>query len=225
MTMHDQMAGTRDDPLQGAPAGPEDGGKMATAKQAAADTAQDVKATAREDAADVARQARSEASRLMEQAKQEAQRQADERGRQAVQRLRTFSEQLTALSEGRTEQAGPLVGYAERAKTQMQTWADRIEQRGPQAIVEDVAGFARRRPGMFLVAAAGAGFAIGRLVRAERDAQQQPSSMRSNGRTGDVYGYMGDQPLMLADEAMPLGSAGTVGSPTAAAMIPGASDV
>src|SRR5688572_29156343 len=80
MTMHDQMAGTRDDPLQGAPAGPEDSGKMAMAKQAAADTAQDVKATARDDAANVARQARSEASRLMAQAKQEAQRQADERG-------------------------------------------------------------------------------------------------------------------------------------------------
>jgi hypothetical protein len=224
MTMHDQMAGTRDDPLQGAPAGPDDSGKMATAKQAASDTAQDVKATARDDAANVARQARSEASRLMDQAKQEAQRQAEDRGRQAAQRLRTFSDQLTALSEGRTEQAGPLVGYAERARTQMQTWADRIEQRGPQAIVEDVSSFARRRPGMFLVAAAGAGFAIGRLVRAEREAQ--PSGMRYNGvQGGDIYGYMGDEPLVLADDAMPLGSAGTVGSPTAAAMIPRSDDV
>jgi hypothetical protein len=199
---------------------------MATAKQAASDTAQDVKATARDDAANVARQARSEASRLMDQAKQEAQRQAEDRGRQAAQRLRTFSDQLTALSEGRTEQAGPLVGYAERARTQMQTWADRIEQRGPQAIVDDVSRFARRRPGMFLLASAGAGFAIGRLVRAERDAQQQPSGLRSNGgQRGDIYGYAGDEPLILADDAMPLGSAGTVGSPTAAAMIPRSTDV
>jgi cell division septum initiation protein DivIVA len=173
MTMHDHVGGMREDELSGASDGRQRSGTATAAKEAASEVAQDVKTTAREDAASVAEQARTEARRLAEQAKQEVRRTAEERGQQAATRLRTFSDQLTALADGRTEEAGPLVGYAQRARDELRAWADKAEQRGPQGVVSDVSNFARRRPGMFLLAAAGAGFAIGRLVRAERAVQQE----------------------------------------------------
>ena len=41
----------------------------------------------------------------------------------------------------------------------------RLEDRGIEGVVDDVSRFARRRPGVFLLAAAGAGFVVGRFVR------------------------------------------------------------
>ena len=44
--------------------------------------------------------------------------------------------------------------------------ADYLEDRGPEGLLDDVQEFARRKPGTFLLIAAAAGFAIGRLGRA-----------------------------------------------------------
>ena len=41
-----------------------------------------------------------------------------------------------------------------------------MRERGPDGVIQDVRRFARRRPGMFLLAAGVTGFAIGRIVKA-----------------------------------------------------------
>jgi hypothetical protein len=222
MTMHDQTAGTRDDELPGASDGRPGTVTAAKekAKEKASEVAQDVTATAREDAGSVADQARTEARRLAEQAKQEVQRTAEQRGQQAAAKLRTYSDQLSALAEGRTAEAGPLIGYAQRARDELQTWADKMEQRGPQGVVSDVSNFARRRPGMFLLAAAGAGFVIGRLVRAERAVQQEQPRPSYDGATSSYQAFA----AMPNDGLQPLESSAGIGSTTGATMTPRSSD-
>ena len=90
---------------------------------------------------------------------------------------------LRALADGDTEQAGDLQRYARDLGDRLGGVAGRMQDRGLDGLVDDVQDFARRRPGLFLAAAAGAGFAAGRLFRgAKADAEAGSSS-------GNGYGY------------------------------------
>jgi vacuolar-type H+-ATPase subunit H len=121
----------------------------------------------------VAGEAKQQVDRLISQGREELRQQAEQRSSQAAGQLRTLSEQFSALVQGRPEAAGPLVGYANDLHGQLRRLASRMEQGGAHGVVEDVARFARRRPGAFLAGAAGAGFVAGRLVRAGAASQQE----------------------------------------------------
>lgn len=141
-------AGTR-------PAGVED------AKQAASDAATEAK----EQVKAVASTARSELQRFTVQARDELGARAGEQGDRLAGALRTFSDQLTALAQGRHGEAGGLPDYVNELESKVRGVADRLTDGGPQGVMNDVTAFARRRPGLFLLGAIGAGFAVGRLVR------------------------------------------------------------
>ena len=101
---------------------------------------------------------------------------ADVRNKQAVDGLRSLTQQIDALSNGHPEQAETVLRYVHDGNDRLRAIADRLEQRGPQGILDDVGNFARRRPGLFLVCALGAGVAVGRLVRSNRDSGQTESA-------------------------------------------------
>lgn len=169
----------------------------------AADGARDVAGEVTTQAKAVAGQAKQQFDGLVGQARDEVRQQAQQRNEQAAGQLRTLSEQLVALADGRPDQAGPLVGYLHDAQDQVRSLASRLEQRGPQGVLDDVTGLARRRPGVFLAAAVGAGFVAGRVLRAGVASQQEASPSPSAASdvppaasvTGDVvYPLSGDVP-------------------------------
>ena len=120
---------------------------------------------AKDQARSVVSEAKDQVSGLVSKARDELRTQTADRSQQAASGLRTLSDQLQALGEGRPDDAGPLAGYVTDARQQVASFASRLEYRGIDGVVDDVARFARRRPGMFLLAAAGAGFVVGRFVR------------------------------------------------------------
>ena len=120
----------------------------------------------------VAGEAKRQIGSVADQTRHELRRQADDRTRQAAGGLRSLADQVSALTSGRPEQAGRLPDLLEELNWRASSLAERLEQGGPQAAINDVSRFARRRPVLFLAIAAGAGFAAGRLARAARDAQQ-----------------------------------------------------
>jgi hypothetical protein len=143
------------------------------AVEAAAEAGSELGQQAKRVAGDAAAQARSvvdeatgQVRSLVGQAGQEARTQADQRAAQAAGALRTLSDQAEALAAGRPEEAGPLGGYLGDAGERLRGVATRLDERGIEGVVDDVSRFARRRPLVFLAVAAGAGFAVGRLVRA-----------------------------------------------------------
>ena len=93
------------------------------------------------------------------------QQQADMQAGRLADVLWQVGIQAVALSEGRPEQAGPLVEYAEQAAEWLDNCASHIEERGLEGLATDVVDFARRRPTVFLAGAAVVGFGIGRLIR------------------------------------------------------------
>ena len=72
---------------------------------------------------------------------------------------------MKALVEGRVEDAGELRGLIGDAQQRLESYASSLRERGPDGVMQDVRHFARRRPGMFLLAAGATGFAIGRIVK------------------------------------------------------------
>ena len=120
----------------------------------------------------MAGEARQQLDGFVAQARDEVGEQARQRSAQVATQLRTLSRQLTALAEGRPEGAGRLSGYVHAADERVRRLAGRLEQGGPEGVVDDVTRFARRRPGVFLAGALGAGFVVGRVARAGASASR-----------------------------------------------------
>ena len=131
----------------------------------AADHAKDVALEATDQAKAVVGQAKDHVTTLLAQARSELASQADDRSQQAAAGLRSLSGQLAALRDGRPAAAGALSTYVGEAEQRVSALADRLQRGGAQGAIDDVTGFARRRPGLFLAGAVGLGFLVGRVAR------------------------------------------------------------
>ena len=145
----------------------------APSASAASDAARDVGAQATDQAKAVAGEARDQFGQLLGKTQDELRERAREQSDRAAGALRNLAGQISALSDGRSEEAGPLAGYLSEAQGKVEQFAERLADRGPQGMLEDLAGFARRRPAVFLLLAGGAGFAAGRITRSGAAARKE----------------------------------------------------
>lgn len=159
----------------------EQGGEVAAkAAEAGKNVAQEAKAQASQ----VVGQAKEQIHTVVGQARTEVRGQLDSKAGQAAGGLRTLSEQLNALQQGRPEQAGQIGTYISEAQRAVTSFAERLDREGVQGVMTDVTQFARRRPGLFLLGAATVGFAMGRTLRAGMAASQEDGS---DGSSGSMY--------------------------------------
>jgi hypothetical protein len=132
-----------------------------TAKQDVRELAGTVRTQAEQVKGELAGQARG----MLAETQGQLQAQADLQASRLASAIFQVGSQAVALSQGRPEEAGPLVDYAEQAATWLDERASYLEERGLEGLATDVVDFARRRPGVFLAAAAVVGFGVGRLLR------------------------------------------------------------
>lgn len=156
---------------------PDDGGQGGQAREKAQEVggqarqqSQQVTGTAKEQAGRVGQEAREQAHDLFGQASQQFRGQAQDQTQRLGGTLQSLATDMRALAEGHPDDAGAVGDYAQQAVERVQGFADRVEERGFDGLLDDVQQFARRRPGAFLLSAAVAGFAVGRLARGARDA-------------------------------------------------------
>jgi hypothetical protein len=178
MTIENDRSGTITTSGTGLRNGPnglsrEDDDKLETAKAESAEIAETAKQAGKEVMSEVgeqttavARTAKDQIGQLATQTRQELKAQSEQRGEQLAARLQTWAGQMKALVEGRVEDAGELRGLIGDAQQRLESFASSLRERGPDGVMQDVRAFARRRPGMFLLAAGATGFAIGRIVKA-----------------------------------------------------------
>jgi hypothetical protein len=133
--------------------------------------------TAKEEASKLVGEARRQIGDLTGQTRGQLTSHAREQKDRAVGGLRALSEELHTMSGGSTQPgvAGDLAQEAARRTDDLASW---LEGREPGELIEELRTFARRRPGLFLALAAGAGVVAGRLTRgmAQPAAQQGTSS-------------------------------------------------
>jgi hypothetical protein len=158
--------------------------------------------TARDQAGQVAGEAKRQARDLIGEARGQVTEQARNGQNKAAEGLRALAEELRQMAD-RSDQSGPASDLARQAADKAADFAEWLNRREPGDLIEEVRGFARRRPGVFLLGAAFAGVLAGRLTRGVVDANRQDDSALPMPRT--AY----DQPFPSGVPTPPLGTPGS----------------
>jgi hypothetical protein len=162
--------------------------------------AAEVATTARDHAVDVMGNAKNEGQEVIHRTRKAVEQEARQRTDDLARSSRRMGDNLVALAEGRPEDAGPVAGYARDAARRVDQFAERLESRGYDGVVEDLSGFARRRPGVFLAGAGILGFAVGRIIRSGGASSSSTPSSRPNGANGMQDATVSMQPVMPRSE-------------------------
>lgn len=168
-------------------------GQAAEVAQGAKEAGQHVAGVAKEQAANVGAEAGRQAKDLLAQAGSEARQQASTQQQRLAQGIRSLSDELQKMTQPGQTSSGPATDLAKQGAQRAQALASWLEQREPTDLLDEVKTFARQRPGMFLLLAAGAGLVAGRMTRglkevASDEAQAQQAGSYSEYGTPTQYG-------------------------------------
>ncbi|WP_426308781.1 hypothetical protein [Cellulosimicrobium sp. E-16] len=182
----------------------ESGSAATGVKERASDAASHVGDAGR----DVAHEAKDRARGLVDQTRTELTDQARTQQERLAGGLRSLGDELRQMAAG-TEDPGYATDLVRRAGDATGQVAQWFEDREPSFVLHEVESFARRRPGTFLILAAGAGLLIGRLVRGMKDAPDTGAD-RADDATG--VGTTGTRGAHAAPVGTSTGSAGLTGT-------------
>lgn len=132
-----------------------------SAKEAGDQVAQ----TAADQTRQVVAETRQQGRNLMQEGRQQLHDQVVSEQQRAARRLTTIADELSEIAEGRSTSA-TMSAVARQGADQLHQVASWLQQREPGDLLEEVRSFARRRPGVFLLGAALAGAAVGRITGA-----------------------------------------------------------
>jgi DNA-binding protein H-NS len=144
----------------------------------ASDKVTDVASTGIEQARQVTDQAMEQAHQLLDQATSQLHGQASEQTQRLSANLRQLGEHFSTMAD--SGQPGSTAhSLVQQLADRAHQAADYLERREPGDILNDVQDLGRRRPGAFLLGAALAGIAAGRLTTAVKDAKETGTAGRS----------------------------------------------
>lgn len=177
--------------------------QAANVAQSTAEAGQHVVGVAKEQVTSVASEAGSQAKDLLAQARTELTSQASQQQQRIADGLRALSEELHSMTQ-HDGQAGVATDLAQQGAQRSRDIASWLDQREPGHLVDEVTAFARRKPGMFLLLAAGAGLAAGRVTRGVKDASSgratpTPAEQASQQHAGATPAT--PSPVLMADDA------------------------
>ena len=150
---------------------------------AVGDAASGVVGTAKSEAGNVAHEVKVNARQLLTQTKGELADQAQVQQQRVAEGLRSISDELRNMANS-SQNGGVATDLVQQAAHRSSSVAQWLEGRDPGSLVEELKGFARRKPGAFLMIAAGAGILAGRLGRGMAD--NSPMGGGSASGTADV---------------------------------------
>lgn len=179
----------------------------------ASDEGRHVAGVAREEAGHLASEAKDQARGLLDDAMTQVNEQSHVQRDRLVDTLRSLSQELRSMADS-SGQSGMATSLTRQVADRADDLGNRIEGREVQDILEDVRGFARRRPGLFLAGAAAAGVVAGRLARGAKEAQQ-PSTTRAPATLADSPAATGLPPTPPTAATRPTSSPTTSVTPTA----------
>jgi hypothetical protein len=190
--------------------GPETSSVSEKAKEVAGEAggqAKQIAGEAKEQAREVVGDIKDHARDVMDQTRTEVRQQAEQGTQRVAGGLRTLGEQIQALREGRSDDAGAVAGYADQARQKVDEIANRLDRQGVDGLASDLTAFARRRPGLFLLSCAGAGFALARVVRSQAAASsdgETPASFATARVDRPAVGLGSLDPGQRGGDGMPL---------------------
>lgn len=180
----------------------------------AGDAGRRVAGVAKGEAKSVGYEARRQAKRLADQVGTEVRDQAANQQSRAASGLRNIGDEFSNMANGTGSGSGFAADLARQAGDRVGAAAQWLDERDPRSVLVEVKNFARRRPGVFLAIAVGAGIVVGRLTRAlaqpsDDDSDEFGSTSAAGARTGTAYASTGT------------GYVGGTGTATTTARVPG----
>lgn len=140
-------------------------GAVNEAASALAERAGEVGTAVSDEARNIAQDARDHARQMALESRDSLRSEASNQAARLASTLREIGGQLRSMAD--TQPAGGVAVDMGRQLADTATRAaDKLETGGVDATLTDLKRFARRRPGLFLMGAMGAGFAAGRLLKA-----------------------------------------------------------
>ncbi len=156
-------------------------GQAADVAGTAGEAASHVAGVVKEQVADVSAEAGRQVKHLASQAQSELAGQASTQQQRAAAGLRSVGGQLKSLVDGSPQQ-GMVSDLAAQGADKVHEIAGWLENRDPAQLLAEVKTFARRRPGVFLAVALGAGVLAGRLARGLTSDSDAPDPTASANR-------------------------------------------
>lgn len=144
--------------------------------QSATGAVQQVTSTAKDQAAGVASEAKEQARNLVGETRDQVSQQAGAQKDRAVSGLRSLGDELQTIANGEGGASGVATQLARQASDTTHKVASFLEEREPRDLLDDLTALARRRPGAFLLGAAVAGIAAGRLTKGLTSSSGQDST-------------------------------------------------
>ncbi len=155
-----------------------------------ADAAQHVAGVAKEQAGQVTQEAGRQVKHILGQAQSELSSQAQSQQQKLAGGLHSLADQLKSMAQN-SEQQGPATDVAHQAAEKAHEFAGWLDNKEPADVLNEVRSFARRRPGVFLAVAAGAGMLAGRLARG---LAANPDEMSGSSSSGNGARYAANVP-------------------------------
>jgi hypothetical protein len=130
---------------------------------------------AREQASVVAADAGRQGRGLLQQAQGQLEEQAAHGQQRLANQLLWLSDELHSMA-GASGQGGMAADLANQAASRVRHAGQWLDARKPGQVADELQSFARRRPAVFMLLAAGAGLVAGRLTRGLKDAPSDNSA-------------------------------------------------
>ncbi len=146
----------------------------------AAEQGQHVAGVAKGEAQNVANEAKHHARGLVDEARGQVDEQSRTQRDRLVGTLSSFSDDLEKMADN-SQTPGMASDLVRQVADRARDLGQHLDGREPAQILDDVRGFARRRPGTFLLGALAAGVVAGRVTRGARDARSEDSGASAPG--------------------------------------------
>jgi hypothetical protein len=151
-------------------------------KETATQASSQVASTAADQAKQVAHETQRQAKDLLDQGRAQLKDQTRTQQQKAAQGLSSLAQEIRGLADGTSSGApGPARDLLQQASGIVEGFADRLQNRQPAELLDEVRNFARRKPGLFLLGAAAAGVLAGRLTRGVQAAHSDSSTTGTSG--------------------------------------------
>ena len=167
--------------------------------------------TAKQETRSVASEAGRQAKMLAGQVRDELRDQAATQQTRAADGLHATGSAFTKMADG-SDDSGYAPQLVRAAGERIDSAANWLGTRDPAAVVEDVKRFARRRPGVFIAIAVGAGIFVGRVTRALATSSDAGDSNAPATRSSTGNGFNAPPAPPARQTAPP--SVSSVGAPT-----------
>lgn len=126
---------------------------------------------ARSEAKAVAADAQAQARDLLDQARSEVESQSRTQLETLVSTLQGFADDLEQMARGEGARSGLAKDVVREVSDKANAFSSQLRGREPGELLDQARGYARRKPGTFLLGALVAGVVAGRVVRGAKEAQ------------------------------------------------------